>query len=176
MSSSVFLLTEEDLQWNLPSVFLLTDEECFSTLVVCLAGYYRGSQYVFLISIFRASGRRVVILQNCSNFTFWRKTRLKMKVWRWFALKTSYFVMSFSTTCHFSHKLQIVASQNPLCEHNGDCRLQNPKSGGPLPARLPAIGSPPGSPPGLLCAVVRFGFVVFRRGDFRYTTMSWGSL
>ena len=28
-----------------------------------------------------------------------------------------------------------VGSQTPLCEHKGDCRLQNPKSGGPLLAR-----------------------------------------
>ena len=39
--------------------FLLVEDDRVSTIIVCLPGYYRGSQYVFLISIFRASGRRV---------------------------------------------------------------------------------------------------------------------
>ena len=126
--------------------FLLTDEECFSTLVVCLAGYYRGSQYVFLISIFRASGRRVVILQNCSNFTFSRKTRLKMKVWRWFALKTSYVVMPFSKTCHFptSIRLWVLKLLSANTMGIAGYKIQN------LAAR-----SPPGSSPGSSPAVPR---------------------
>ena len=47
------------------------------------------------------------------------------------------FLSKISISCSqtfFSHKLQFVGSQTPLCEHNGDCRLQNPKSGGPFPA------------------------------------------
>ena len=42
-----------------PPVFLLVEDDRVSTIIVCLPGYYRGSQYVFLISFFRASGRRV---------------------------------------------------------------------------------------------------------------------
>ena len=77
------------------------EDDRVSTITVCLPGYFRGSQHVFLISIFRVSGRRVVILQNCSEIICWRKKRFKMKVWRCFALKTSYFVMPFSNMTHF---------------------------------------------------------------------------
>ena len=34
------------------SVFLLVEDDRVSTITVCLPGYYRGSQYVFLISFF----------------------------------------------------------------------------------------------------------------------------
>ena len=44
------------------SVCLMVEDDRVSTITVCLPGYYRGSQYVFLISIFRVSDRRVVIL------------------------------------------------------------------------------------------------------------------
>ena len=44
------------------SVFLVVEDDRVSTITVCLPGYYRGSQYVFLISIVRVSDRRVVIL------------------------------------------------------------------------------------------------------------------
>ena len=39
--------------------FLLVEDDRVSTIVVCLPGYYRGSQYVFLISFFRASGEAI---------------------------------------------------------------------------------------------------------------------
>ena len=86
----------------------------------------------------------------------------------------------------FSHKLQIVGSQTPLCEHKGDCRLQNPKSGGPWLAWLLAwflawllasfllrtgvkkrergiVAGPPGKPENGSCPFFRFFRFFFPR-------------
>ena len=68
---------------------------------------------------------------------------------------------------HLSHKLLIVGSQTPLCEHHGDCRLGITKSSGPFLARLPANGCPPI----FYRAVVCLDFMVSRRDDFRCTTI-----
>ena len=40
------------------------EDDRVSTIIVCLPGYYRGSQYVFLISIFRASGEAILGTQR----------------------------------------------------------------------------------------------------------------
>ena len=34
------------------SVFLLVEDDRFSTIILCLPGYYRGSHYFFLIGLF----------------------------------------------------------------------------------------------------------------------------
>ena len=47
-----------------PPVFLAVEDDRVSTIIVCLPGYYRGSQYVFLISIFRASGEAILGTQR----------------------------------------------------------------------------------------------------------------
>ena len=65
----------------------------------------------------------------------------------------------------------LVGSQTPLCEHKGNCRLQNPKSGGPLLARLLARF--------LASFLLRTGVKKFsrlRRGDFRYTKIFYNSI
>ena len=64
----------------------------------------------------------------------------------------------------FSHKLQIAGSQTPLCEHKGDCRLQNPKIRWPVARQVAREYS----------AAHRSKKKVFRRGDLRYKTISWG--
>ena len=64
-----------------------------------------------------------------------------------------------------------VGSQTPLCEHKGDCRLQNPKSSGPSPAWFRAWW--------LASFLLRTGVKFFsrlRRGDFRYTKIFYNSI
>ena len=79
------------------------DPSTKETLRFCLLGWVA------------ASPRNDPPLQNCkSEITFWRKKRLKMKVWRCFALKTSYFVMPFSNTTHFYTVFHIFENRSNI--------------------------------------------------------------